>query len=69
MARGEVEGTLLTVQTTLTYDATVNYGHASAGKDLVLSLRSIKRQCGAWVLTVQRFSANSCRLIPIKLPL
>ena len=38
MARGEVEGLLLTVQTTLTYDATVNYGHANAGKDLVLSL-------------------------------
>ena len=38
MARGEVEGTLLTVQTTLAYDKDVNFGHASAGKDLVLSL-------------------------------
>ena len=38
MARGENPGTLLTIETTLTYDKDVAFGHASAGKDLALSL-------------------------------
>ena len=38
MARGESPGTVLTIETTLTYSATVDFGHASAGKDLVLSM-------------------------------
>ena len=38
MARGANPGTLLTIETTLTYDKDVAFGHASAGKDLVLSL-------------------------------
>ena len=31
-------GTVLTIETTLTYSATTDFGHASAGKDLMLSL-------------------------------
>ena len=38
MSRGENPGALLSVQTTLTYSATEPFGHASAGKDLVLSM-------------------------------
>ena len=38
MARGENPGTILTVETNLTYDKDVDFGHASAGKDLALSL-------------------------------
>lgn len=38
MARGENPGALLTIETTLTYDKDVDFGHASAGKDLVLSM-------------------------------
>ena len=40
MARGEVNGDVLTIQTTLTYDKDVNFGHASAGKDLVYVFRA-----------------------------
>lgn len=38
MARGENPGDVLTIETTLTYSAAVDFGHASAGKDLVLSI-------------------------------
>ena len=38
MARGANPGTLLTIKTSLTYDKDVAFGHASAGKDLVLSM-------------------------------
>ena len=38
MARGENPGELLLIPTTLTYDRNVAYGHASAGKDLALSI-------------------------------
>ena len=38
MARGENNGTLLTIKTSLTYDKDVAFGHANAGKDLVLSM-------------------------------
>ena len=38
MARGENPGALLSIETTLTYDKNEAFGHASAGKDLVLSL-------------------------------
>ena len=52
MARGENPGVVLTIATTLTYDATKDYGHANAGKDLALSLvtsgaNSGKAQLGA----------------------
>ena len=36
MARGENPGALLSIETTLTYDKDVKFGHASAGKDLAL---------------------------------
>lgn len=38
MARGENPGVILTIPTTLTYDKDVDFGHASAGKDLVLTM-------------------------------
>ena len=38
MARGENPGSLLSIQTTLAYDKDQDFGHASAGKDLVLSI-------------------------------
>ena len=38
MAYGENPGILLTIPTTLTYDKDVDFGHASAGKDLVLTM-------------------------------
>ena len=38
MARGENPGNLLMIDTSLTYDATKDFGHASAGKDLALTL-------------------------------
>ena len=38
MARGENPGMVLSVQTALTYSESTPFGHASAGKDLVLSL-------------------------------
>lgn len=37
MARGENPGQVITLETTLTYDATKDFGHASAGKDLMLA--------------------------------
>ena len=46
MARGEVNGDVLTIQTTLTYDKDVNFGHASAGKDLVMSLEQTGSDSG-----------------------
>jgi len=38
MARGENPGMVLSIETTLDYDKDERYGHASAGKDLVLSI-------------------------------
>ena len=38
MARGENPSVILTIETTLTYDKDVDFGHASAGKDLVLTM-------------------------------
>ena len=38
MAYGENPGVVLSIETTLTYDSTKDFGHASAGKDLMLSL-------------------------------
>ena len=38
MSYGENPGKVLTIQTTLTYSKDENFGHASAGKDLVLSM-------------------------------
>lgn len=38
MARGENPEALLSIQTTLTYDKNQDFGHASAGKNLVLSI-------------------------------
>ena len=46
MARGENPGTLLTIETTLTYNKDVSFGHASAGKDLVLSLHQTGANIG-----------------------
>lgn len=40
MAYGENPEALLTIPTSLTYDKDANFGHASAGKDLVLTLGS-----------------------------
>ena len=38
MSYGENPGKVLTIQTDLTYDKDENFGHASAGKDLVLEM-------------------------------
>ena len=38
MARGEIPTTTIGIKTDLAFSATTPYGHASAGKDLVLSL-------------------------------
>ena len=38
MARGELPGDTIGIDCDLTYSATTAYGHASAGKDLVLTL-------------------------------
>ena len=38
MARGEIPTTTIGIKTDLVFSATTPYGHASAGKDLVLSL-------------------------------
>ena len=38
MARGENPGQILSIETTLTYNKDKKFGHASAGKDLMLSL-------------------------------
>ena len=38
MARGEIPTTTIGIDTDLVFSATTAYGHASAGKDLVLSL-------------------------------
>ena len=46
MARGENPGTVLQIQTTLTYSATTDFGHASAGKDLALSLHQTGANIG-----------------------
>lgn len=40
MARGENPGVVLSIQTGLTYDKNVDFGHESAGKDLALSIGS-----------------------------
>ena len=40
MARGEIPGRIKGLKTALTYSKTVAYGHASAGKDLALSLNT-----------------------------
>ena len=41
-----IRGTVLTIETTLTYDKDVDFGHASAGKDLVLSLHETGANAG-----------------------
>ena len=38
MARGEIPGDIIGIDCALTYSATTAFGHASAGKDLVLTL-------------------------------
>ena len=38
MARGELPGLLTGLDTNLTYDPSVPYGHANAGKDLALTI-------------------------------
>ena len=38
MARGEIPGDIIGIDCVLTYSATTAYGHASAGKDLVMSM-------------------------------
>lgn len=40
MARGENPGQLITMPTEFTYSATTDFGHANAGKDLMLSAKS-----------------------------
>ena len=40
MARGEIPGTIIGLKTALVYAKTAAYGHASAGKDLALTLNS-----------------------------
>ena len=46
MARGENPGVLLTIETTLTYDKDVDFGHASAGKDLMLAINGTGADLG-----------------------
>ena len=52
MARGENPGTVLQIETTLTYSATTDFGHASAGKDLALSLHESGANIGKARLAV-----------------
>ena len=52
MARGENPGTVLQIETTLTYSATTDFGHASAGKDLALSLHQTGANIGKARLAV-----------------
>ena len=40
MARGEIPGDIIGIDTGLTYSASTPYGHANAGKDLVMSLNA-----------------------------
>lgn len=46
MARGENPGVVLSIQTTLTYDKDEDFGHASAGKDLCLSIHNAGSDIG-----------------------
>ena len=52
MARGENPGVVLTIDTTLTYDKDEDFGHASAGKDLALSLHQTGANIGKAQLAV-----------------
>ena len=58
MARGENPGTVLTIETTLTYDKDVDFGHASAGKDLALSLEQTGANAGKAEL-----AANNAKIL------
>ena len=40
MARGEIPGDIIGIDCALTYSATTAFGHASAGKDLVMSMNA-----------------------------
>ena len=40
MARGEIPGDIIGIDSNLTYSASTPYGHANAGKDLVMSLNA-----------------------------
>ena len=58
MARGENPGTVLTIETTLAYSATTDFGHASAGKDLVLSLIQTGANAGK-----AQLAANNAKIL------
>ena len=51
MARGENPGDVLSIKSTLTYSATEAFGHASAGKDLCLSIETTGDDAGTAELT------------------
>ena len=46
MARGENPGALLTIDSVLTYDKDEPFGHANAGKDLVLKVEASGQNAG-----------------------
>lgn len=50
MARGENPGQVISVETTLTYDPTQDFGHAQAGQDLMLEAISSGQDAGKFRL-------------------